>query len=71
MDGFVYLLKREQVELLCAHDFSCLSARADHQRTAKGHARRIRDHELLYRDLRADGSVAFDPASFGAEGVSH
>ncbi|HUD94452.1 hypothetical protein [Sphingobium sp.] len=71
MDDLVYLLKREQEELLRARYSPCPSARAGHRRTAKGYAVRIRDHELPYRSLRADGSVAFDPADFGTEGAAH
>lgn len=63
-----YLLKREQEELLRAQYTTCAATRISHHGLARGYARRIRDHRLPYRSVRADGSTPFNPSPFGAEG---
>lgn len=68
MEDLNYLLKREQEELLRAQSATCSAARIAHQGLARGYARRIRDHRLPYRSEQRDGSIAFSPSPFGAEG---
>jgi len=68
MEDLNYLLKREQEELLRAQSATCGAAQIAHQGLARGYARRIRDHRLPYRSVRADGSTPFSPAPFGAIG---
>ncbi|EQA96888.1 hypothetical protein FHS51_001372 [Sphingobium wenxiniae] len=68
MEDLNHLLKREQEEMLRAQASRCSATRHAHQGLAQGYARRIRDHHHPYRTERTDGTMAFNPYPFGAEG---
>jgi len=70
MKDFVYLLQREQEELLRAQSASCSCSRSAHQALARGYARRIGTHAHPYRTMRRDGSMPFDPAPYGIAAIS-